>query len=345
FEGVEPGVYEATTEGARAISVNLTHAWCSYVVLLMKPGVIAYTRAPEGAPPWPVQNICTVRSDGSDDRCLTTDDHSHNPSWSPDGTRILFIHDSTLSTKPPYRETEDTRSHHPIELSVMDADGGNRRVLRRIEPVVHSAAWSPDGETLAITAATAPTAGEQPPVGLFLLPATGKGELRLFRSNAWTPSWSPDGRKLAFTVEHPRGHWRVHTANVDGTGETALGSPDADNGSPAWSPDGREIAFDQFTDANRRQQVFVMKPDGADVRQVTSDPAWSCARPSWSASGTHLAVSCRSAGSFCGMGFFSTGQKMPECTRRVFLVPAATESAASAIRLFDHDGAMASFAL
>jgi hypothetical protein len=35
FEGVKPGVYEATTAEARAISVNLTDAWCSYVVLLM----------------------------------------------------------------------------------------------------------------------------------------------------------------------------------------------------------------------------------------------------------------------------------------------------------------------
>src|ERR1700730_14610703 len=68
------------------------------------PGVIAYTRAPDGAPPWPVQNIRNMRVSGSVDRCLTTDGHSHNPSWSPDGKRVLFIHDSTLSTKPPYRE-------------------------------------------------------------------------------------------------------------------------------------------------------------------------------------------------------------------------------------------------
>lgn len=36
FEGLKPGVYEVTTDGARAISVNLTDAWCLYVVFLMK---------------------------------------------------------------------------------------------------------------------------------------------------------------------------------------------------------------------------------------------------------------------------------------------------------------------
>lgn len=304
-------------------------------------GIIAYTQAPDGAPPWPVQDICTVLADGSGDRCLTTDGHSHHPSWSPDGRRILFVHDSTLSEKPPYRETADTRSHHPVELSVMDADGGNRRVLRVIEPVIHGAAWSPDGNTLAIAATTAVKPGESPRRGLFLLPASGRGELRLFREDAMTPSWSPDGTRLAFAVEHPRGRWRVHIANVDGTGEAALGNAKVNSGSPAWSPDGRKIAFAQFAEGGVREHVVVTNADGSDARQLTADPAWSCSRPSWSPGGSHLLVSCRSAGSPCGMGVFSTGHPMPECTRRVFLVPVVP--GAQPRTLVDHDAAMASF--
>jgi TolB protein len=149
---------------------------------------------------------------------------------------------------------------------------------------------------------------------------------------------------LAFTVEHPRGRWRVHTANVDGTGEAAIGNPSVDNGSPAWSPDGQQIAFDQFTDQGRRQQVFVMNADGAKVRQVTTGSGWSCASPSWSTSGDRLLVSCRSAETICGMGVFSTGQKMPECDRRLFVVSASAASVAPSAKLVDHDGAKASFA-
>jgi TolB protein len=288
-----------------------------------------------------MQDVCIVRTDGSGNRCLTTDGHSHHPSWSPDGKRILFIHDSTLSAKPAYRETEQTRSHHSIELSIMDADGRNRRVLRVIEPVIYSAAWSPSGATLAVSAATSVRQGQPPHAGLFLLSANGKGELRLLRADAWTPSWSPDGSRLAFTVEHPRGRWRIHTANIDGSDEVAIGDPDVNNGSPSWSPDGKKIAFDQFTGMAGHQQVFIMNPDGTGVRQLTADSAWSCMAPSWSPGGAHLAVSCRSADSPCGMGFFSTGHVMPECARRVFVLPVAPGPLK---KLFDHDAAMAVFA-
>lgn len=298
-------------------------------------GVIAYTRAPDGAGPWPIQDICTIRANGSDDRCLTSDGHSHHPAWSPGGRRILFIHDSTLSTRPPYKETDEYKSHHPIELSIMDADGRNRRVLCTIEPVIYSVAWSPDASTLAISAA-APTAG------VFLLPATGEGELRLWKPNAWSPSWSPDGKRLAFTVEAPRGQWAIHTANRDGTNDVRLTDPNVNSGSPSWSPDGKQIAFEQITDAQGGHQVFVMNADGSATRQLTSDKAWSCTNPTWSPNGRELVVGCRSAGTLCGMGFYSTGQKMPECARRLFVVPVAGESPNSK-ELTHHDGAQPSF--
>jgi Tol biopolymer transport system component len=299
-------------------------------------GVIAYTHAPDGGPPWPVEDVHTVQADGSYRRALTNDGHSHHASWSPDGKRILFIHDSTLSLKPAYRETEEHKSHHPIELSIMDADGRNRRVLRVIEPVIYSASWSPDGKVIAISAVVSAS------TGLYLLPADGPGELRLLIPDAWTPSWSPDGKKLAFSVEAPRGEWNIHIADANGANNIRLTNGGAGSGSPAWSPDGTRIAFERFTGIGGRQQVFVMNTDGSDLRQVTTDTAWSCGHPAWSPEGAQLVVACRSAASPCGMGVSSTGQPMPECTRRLFLVPAKRD--AKPRQLTDHDGAFPSFA-
>jgi Tol biopolymer transport system component len=292
------------------------------------PGLIIFTHAPEGGPGWLSNDVYTVHPDGSAMRALTHDGHSHHPSWSPDGKRILFIHDSVPGKIPPYKEEEFSKDHHPIELCVMDADGLNRRVLRVIEPVIHSSAWSPGGTTIAVSAVTSFTSG----TALYLLPANGQGELKLLRRDAWTPAWSPDGTKLVFSVEQPRGVWSIHVINIDGTNDVQLSTPGS-GGSPAWSPDGKHIAFD-----NGRGDVLVMNADGSGVRQLTTADGWSCNHPAWSAAGDALVVGCRSASSPCGLGIFSTGQPMPECTRRLFSVPITTSENAKAVMLTDHDG-------
>jgi Tol biopolymer transport system component len=161
-------------------------------------GTIVFKHAPDGGAPWPVEDIYSMDADGANVKALTNDGHSHNPSWSPDGRRILFVHDSALSAKPPYR----------VDLYVMDKDGSNRHLLRHLEPVIHSAVWSPDGKSLAITCI--PEAWENRPdpmdrVGLFVLPADGQGEPRLLFRNAYTPAWSPYGKRLAFSLEKPSG--------------------------------------------------------------------------------------------------------------------------------------------
>jgi Tol biopolymer transport system component len=269
-------------------------------------GTIVYTHAPDGSAPWPVTDIYSMGADGSNVKALTNDGHSHSPAWSPDGRRILFVHDSTLRTKPAYREQKGFESYHPVDLYVMDKDGSNRHLLRRLEPVIYSAGWSPDGKTLAITSipealANLPHPADEPVrAGLFLLPADGQGELRLLLRSAFTPSWSPDGKRLAFSAEQPRGLWAVHVANSDGSNDMQLTDPSHNGGSPAWSPDGKLIAFDEFVDQGRRQQIFIMDVNGTQVRQLTKDSNWSCGHPSWSPDGEQIAFSCRSASAPCG---------------------------------------------
>lgn len=305
------------------------------------PGVVAYTHAPDGKPPWPVLDIYTVRADGSGQKALTSDGHSHHPVWSPDGRRLLFIHDAALQTKAPYKETPGFETHHAVELSVMDADGRNRRVLRVIEPVIYKAVWSPDGKMLAINAGTSQSPGEPAKVGVYLLDASGQGELRLLVPNAWSPSWSPDGKKLAFTVEGPRGQWSIHVANADGTDSVRLTGPSTGNGSAAWSPDGQQLVFQRDTEPGSHQ-IFVMNADGSNLRKLTKDPAWACGASAWASGGDHIVMGCRSADQSCGMGVYSTGHPMPECTRRLFLLDVRTPNA-KPVRITDHDAALPSY--
>lgn len=312
------------------------------LLLSLALSTIAFTRAPDATAPWPNTDIYAMNADGTGVRALTRDGHSHHPNWSPDGRRVLFIHDSTLQNGPAYPEPKEFASHHPVELHVMDADGGNRKLLRRIEPVIYSAAWSPDGKTIAVTClpkrlTPVEQAGQTEPMqaGLYLLSADGRGELRLLFRNAYTPAWSPDGKKLAFSVESPRGSWSVHVANADGSSWRRLTDPRLMGGSPAWSPDGQQIALAEFAGGGRDQQIFLMRADGARRRQLTLDPAWSCDHPAWSPDGSRIVFYCRAASAPCG-------SPLPGCVRRIFTLD-WRKPGAQPVPLLSHDGAAPAF--
>lgn len=76
--------------------------------------------------------------EGPNNRMLTENVHDTFPVWSPDGTRIAFMH----------------RQHDHWEIYVMNADGSGRWPLTGSSPFLErrpnnvSPAWSPDGEEI-----------------------------------------------------------------------------------------------------------------------------------------------------------------------------------------------------
>lgn len=45
--------------------------------------IIVYEHAPDAIAPWPVLDVYLLDTEGRKPRALTTDGHSHTPSWSP----------------------------------------------------------------------------------------------------------------------------------------------------------------------------------------------------------------------------------------------------------------------
>jgi Tol biopolymer transport system component len=310
-------------------------------------GTIVYERVPENSGPWPTIDIYSMNADGSDDKALTHDGHSHAPSWSPDGRRILFVHDAALQ-KPdpygPYREHEESETHHAVELYEMNRDGGGAHLLRRLEPLIDGAAWSPGGKKIIIQAAASPPLG----ICLFIWSPEGQSEPRLlFPYPAAWPALSPDGKKIVFVKRNGRYTSSPFVADADGSNAASLKhDPGPDIIEPAWSPDGKRIAYAQDNaPPGRTSQIFVMNEDGSDARQMTRDADWEyCRHPSWSPDSRRIAFSCTSKAAPCWSPIGDDGAPVrPWCVVRLFVIP-ADDPPESLTPLASHYGAKPAFA-
>jgi len=295
-----------------------------------------------------------VNADGTELRALTTDGHSHSPSWSSDGRHVLYLHDTFWPSSLPKRDVRigDEQWLSPLftELYVMDSDGGDAHLLRQFGGPVGQAAWSPDGKTLAVscryTKAGLCTANG-PFVGFFLIPMFGQGEVGPVAIPVTNATWSPDGGKLAFSVYVFGAGFAIGVGDADGSHRIQLTDPHHLRNalSPAWSPDGRQIAFGADAGSNNRQQIFVMRADGSDIRQLTTDPNWECGQPTWSPDGTEIAFSCRPKAADCpaggGGGVVRNG--IWACVRRIFVM-SLVDPDAKPIQITQHDGANPVFA-
>lgn len=149
-----------------------------------------------------------------------------SPEWSPDGTQIAFIRDTTLDPENPQ-----------IGFYVMPSTGGEPRLLYNGLGVGlgigGEASWSPDGTRLTFMAHD-----ETGRRGIFTIDADGTNLTLIrpgrFDDHAGYPAWSPDGQRIVFDCsrigenpDDPVYLTRVCTMNADGTGEAVLATQPA----------------------------------------------------------------------------------------------------------------------
>ncbi len=100
-----------------------------------------------------------VDSNGHNLRRLTTNQRSHSPAWSPDGSKIAFLSEahkakdskSILLSGLDFAQYLDYLEM-PRELAVMDADGQNAKIISPVSKGARGVFWFPDGERLGVRA-------------------------------------------------------------------------------------------------------------------------------------------------------------------------------------------------
>jgi Tol biopolymer transport system component len=147
-------------------------------------------------------------------------------------------------------------------------------------------AYSADGKWIAWCRGTLPG-----PIDIWLMQQNGTDWRQLTQGGRFTfPDISPNGSTVAFMgqpfgVAGPAEIWTVAS---DGTNMRKLTASQGNNRYPVWSPDGSMIAFlsDRSGDG---LQVWVMKADGTDPKQLTFGGFAKDQVPDWSPDGSQLA--------------------------------------------------------
>ena len=185
--------------------------------------------------------------------------------WSPDGSTIAFGTGAAFADHAT-----------PTQIAIIKPDGSGFRTITGDKGNAAFPSWSPDGKRLVYRVA----GSEQ---GLRIVNVEDGKITQLTTGYDDFPGWSPKGDLIAFTSFRD-GDFEIYTIRPDGTGIKRLTHDRGNNAHGAWSADGEWYIFssgrmgwkDEGMLSSGDQpyaDLFAMRPDGTDLRQLT-DNQW-----------------------------------------------------------------------
>jgi Tol biopolymer transport system component len=165
------------------------------------------------------------------------------------------------------------------EIYTMNPDGSDQTRLTNNSFFDVEPAWSPDGRRLVFL-----TARGLPNFSLYTMAEDGTDERMLVQEVFGSkPAWSPDGKAIAFTTRRQA----IAVVKLDNPGHIKKLTPGPGDYDPVWSPDGSQIAFTRVGGPPDKNVIYLMNPDGTNVRKLTSG-AYDDFSPDWSPAGSEL---------------------------------------------------------
>jgi Tol biopolymer transport system component len=167
------------------------------------------------------------------------------PSWSPDGTEVIF--------------SQHVEGQTPQLVIMSVLDGSTRILTTGTNP-----SWSPDGQMVAFV----DRINDLPQAHLIDITGENRRVLLSESLQVGTISWSPDSEWLALDI---RIDYRMDIYRVRPNGQDLIRLTDAAavDRQPTWRPDGERIIFSSNRDGD--YEIYSMALDGSDVQLFTDN--------------------------------------------------------------------------
>lgn len=204
-------------------------------------------------------------------------------SWSPRGDSILF----GLGAFNAFRfkgDFSNSRVDGGAQVAMIKPDGTGFQEVTSGANNNGFPSFAPDGKRFVYR-----TAGPEGQ-GLRIMDLETRKITTLTTDYDNFPIWSPRGDLIAF-VRLFHGDYEIFTIHPDGTATKRLTFSPGNDSHGGWSPDGEWLLFsstrmgfkDEFVYTPTPQpygELFIMRYDGAEVRQLT-DNQWEDGGPAW----------------------------------------------------------------
>jgi dipeptidyl aminopeptidase/acylaminoacyl peptidase len=220
--------------------------------------------------------MARAADEGAAHRLLGGDGSYAMPSWSADGTRLVFH---------ARRKDEKQKNATARNVWSVAADGSGLRRLTTGTKDEYHASLSPDGRKLVFVSEVNGSRD------VWIADADGQNPVPLTDDPGTEdqPAWSPDGRRIAYAA-FPKegGSFDLWLVNADGSGRRRLTTTPANEIFPAWHPNGEQIAY--VTDVNGNFDIFAIDTRDGRTTPLVVSPDHE-ARPVFSPDGGKLAFS------------------------------------------------------
>jgi Tol biopolymer transport system component len=262
-EGVEPGLFTIDHRGGRPRRLGAPEDLRDFLWSPDRRKLVITTGYINNL------ELSVIRADGSRLTQLTDDFQlDEGAAWSPDSRRIVYA-------------SSNYRKNTPIQLKVVSATGGERKLLTRGRFDSTEPDWAPDGERIVYARYDI---GQPTVAQLATIDPDGSNRRTLLKGKKTLfeyPQYSPDGRQILFRKMVRRTDSRdLFVLNVGGRLERLTDAGFVSDFQ--WSPDGSKVVYETYSDTGWRE-LRVVRADGSRDHTIARHfglDVWFA--PSWS---------------------------------------------------------------